>query len=29
MLMNEDIVKALEKAKTPEDLLKIQKQYLD
>lgn len=29
LLMNEDIVKALEKAKTPEDLLKIQKQYLD
>ena len=29
MLMNEDIVKELEKAKTPEDLLKIQKQYLD
>ncbi len=29
LLMNEDVVKALEKAKTPEDLLKIQKQYLD
>lgn len=29
LLMNENVVKALEKAKTPEDLLKIQKQYLD
>ncbi len=29
LLMNEEVVKALEKAKTPEDLLKIQKQYLD
>ena len=29
MLMNEDVVKALGKAKTPEDLLKIQEQYLD
>lgn len=29
MLMNEDVVKALEKAQTPEDLLKIQKEYLD
>lgn len=29
MLMNEDVVKALTDAKTPEDLLKIQEQYLD
>ena len=29
MLMNEELVKELEKAKTPEDLLKIQEQYLD
>ncbi len=29
MLMNEDVVKALAEAKTPEDLLKIQEQYLD
>lgn len=29
MLMNEDVVKALEKAQTPEDLLKIQEEYLD
>lgn len=29
MLMNEDVVKALAAAKTPEDLLKIQEQYLD
>ena len=29
MLMNEDVVKALADAKTPEDLLKIQEQYLD
>ena len=29
MLMNEDVVKALADAKTPEDLLRIQKQYLD
>ena len=28
-LMNEDVVKALAEAKTPEDLLKIQEQYLD
>ena len=29
MLMNEDVVKALEGAKTPEDLMKIQETYLD
>lgn len=29
MLMNEDVVKALEKAQTPEDLLEIQERYLD
>lgn len=29
MLMNEDVVKALVKAKSPEDLLQIQEQYLD
>lgn len=29
MLMDEDVVAALEKAKTPEDLLEIQKKYLD
>ena len=29
MLMNEDVVKALAKAKSPEDLLQIQEQYLD
>ena len=29
MLMNEDVVAALSKAKTPEDLLEIQKTYLD
>lgn len=29
MLMNEEVVKALKKAKTPEDLLEIQKTYLD
>ena len=29
MLMNEEVVKALEEAHTPEDLLKIQEQYLD
>ena len=29
MLMNEDVVKALADAKTPEDLLKIQETYLD
>ena len=29
MLMNEEVVKALADAKTPEDLLKIQETYLD
>lgn len=29
MLMDEDVVAELEKAKTPEDLLEIQKKYLD
>ncbi len=29
MLMQEEVIEALEKAKTPEDLLKIQEQYLD
>lgn len=29
MLMDEDVVTALAEAKTPEDLLKIQEQYLD
>ena len=29
MLMNEEVVKALKEAKTPEDLLEIQKTYLD
>lgn len=29
MLMNDDVVKALEKATTPEDLIKIQETYLD
>lgn len=29
MLMNEEVITELEKAKTPEDLLEIQKKYLD
>ena len=29
MLMNEEVVKALEKAETPDDLLEIQKKFLD
>ncbi len=29
MLMNDEVVKALEKAKTPEDLMEIQKTYLE
>ena len=29
LLMNEEVVEALTKAETPEDLLKIQEEYLD
>ena len=29
LLMNQEVMEALTKAKTPEDLLKIQEQYLD